>query len=88
LVPQTVLPFLYEEEKSASGMTALAALPTYLELAVVEGLRGSIEQHMNVRADGQGWTDSQMVTSTGVVECGWWQLRERLGHTGGRCWFC
>lgn len=63
MVPQTVLPFLYEEEKSASGMTALAGLPTYLELAVVVGLQRSIEQHMKVRADGQGWTDSQMLTA-------------------------
>ena len=40
MVPQTVLPFLYEEEKSASGMTALAGLPTYLEWAVVAARGG------------------------------------------------
>jgi hypothetical protein len=32
---QGVLPFKYEAEKNRSGMTALAGLPTYLELASV-----------------------------------------------------
>ena len=35
---QGVLPFKYEAEKNRSGMTALAGLPTYLELASVCGL--------------------------------------------------
>jgi hypothetical protein len=34
---QGVLPFKYEAEKNRSGMTALAGLPTYLELASVCG---------------------------------------------------
>jgi len=35
---QGVLPFKYEEEKSKSGMTALAGLPISLDLARVLGL--------------------------------------------------
>jgi len=60
---QGVLPFQYEEEKSSTGMTALAGLPSYLELARVAGLAKSIERHVRLREEGQGWSDSQMVTS-------------------------
>jgi hypothetical protein len=51
---QGVLPFKYEEEQSRSGMTALAGLPTYLELAAVCGLGESIERHVGVRRGAQG----------------------------------
>ena len=60
---QGVLPFKYEEEKNNSGMTALAGLPVYLDLAKVIGLSKSIQQHLKIRTNGQGWTDSQVVTS-------------------------
>ena len=60
---QGVLPFKYEEEKSKSGMTALAGLPIYLDLAKVVGLSKSIQKHLKVRINGQGWTDTQMVLS-------------------------
>jgi hypothetical protein len=33
MMPQGVLPFQYLEETSSSGMTALAGLPAYLDLA-------------------------------------------------------
>ena len=36
-MPQGVLPFQYQEETSSAGMTALAGLPTYLDLAYVAG---------------------------------------------------
>jgi hypothetical protein len=39
---QGVLPFKYEAEKNRSGMTALAGLPTYLDLASVCGLQASV----------------------------------------------
>lgn len=58
---QGVLGFKYQEEKSSSGMTALAGLPTYLDLACVAGLSQSIERHVKVREKGQGWTDSQVI---------------------------
>jgi len=40
---QGVLPFKYEEEKTGSGMTGLAGLPLYLDLAKVIGLSKSIQ---------------------------------------------
>ena len=61
---QGVLPFQYEEEKNNTGMTALAGLPTYLDLAYVMGLSDSIRKHINVRGESsQGWTDIQVVMS-------------------------
>ncbi|MDO9514917.1 MAG: IS1380 family transposase [Syntrophales bacterium] len=60
---QGILPFKYETEKNTTGMTALAGLPVYLDLAQVTGLSKSIEKHLKVRKGGQGWTDSQMVLS-------------------------
>jgi len=60
---QGVLPFKYEEEKGPSGMTALAGLPAYLELAVVAGVGASIDKHVHVRSGTQGWTDKQALLS-------------------------
>lgn len=60
---QGVLPFKYEEEKTQTGMTALAGLPVYLDLAKVIGLSESIQKHLKIRENSQGWTDSQMVLS-------------------------
>ena len=60
---QGVLPFKYEAEKQTTGMTALAGLPAYLDLAKVIGVSESIGKHLRVRRGGQGWTDSQMVLS-------------------------
>lgn len=48
-MPQGVLPFKYEEEAKEVGMTALAGLPMYLDLAHVVGMRESIERHVNGR---------------------------------------
>lgn len=58
---QGVLPYKYEVEKSKSGMTALAGLPIYLDLASVLNLGESIQTHLNVKT--QGWTDEQIVLS-------------------------
>jgi hypothetical protein len=60
---QGILPFKYETEKKTTGMTALAGLPVYLDLARVIGLSKSIEKHLKVRTGGQGWTDSEIVLS-------------------------
>ncbi len=57
---QGVLPFKYEEEKNDSGMTALAGLPVYLDLAKVIGLSKSIQQHLKIRTNGQGWRKKNM----------------------------
>ena len=58
---QGILPFKYETEKNTTGMTALAGLPVYLDLAQVIGLSKSIRKHLKLRKNGQGWTDSQIV---------------------------
>jgi len=60
---QGVLPFKYEKEKTKSGMTALAGLPLYLDLAKVIGLSKSIQKHLKIRKNSQGWTDAQVVLS-------------------------
>ena len=60
---QGVLPFQYEEEKKSTGMTALAGLPVYLEMSRVAGLSRSIGRHVRLRERGQGWSDSQVITS-------------------------
>jgi len=59
---QGVLPFQYKAQRTVSGLTALAGLPTYLDLAQAAGLRDAIRRHLGVRKEGsQGWTDSQIV---------------------------
>ena len=60
---QGVLPYKYEEERTDAGMTALAGLPIYLDLASVLGIGDCIGAHLHVRESGQGWTDEQAVLS-------------------------
>jgi hypothetical protein len=60
---QGVLPFKYEKEKQQGAMTAFGGLPVYLDLAQVLGLSHSMGQHIKVRKDSQGWTDSQTLMS-------------------------
>ena len=62
MVTQGVLPFRYESEPTISGMTALAGLPPYLELAVVSGLTDSMRHRLRVCAgQNQGWSEAQIV---------------------------
>jgi len=61
---QGVLPFSYECEPTESGMTALAGLPAYLELAVVAGLSASLQRHLEgCHLKEQGWMDTQIIMS-------------------------
>jgi len=60
---QGVLPYKYEQERTDGGMTALAGLPIYLDLASVLGVADCIRAHVRVRKSGQGWTDEQAVLS-------------------------
>ena len=60
-MPQGVFPYKYEKEKTTSGMTALAGLPVYLDLASVLNLGESISTHLHAKA--QGWTDERIVMS-------------------------
>ena len=62
MAKQGVLPFSYGCEPTASGMTALAGLLAYLELATAFGLTNSIRRHLQVCArQKQGWTDAQII---------------------------
>src|SRR3990172_6117995 len=63
IMPQGVLSFQYEKEESERGMTALAGLPTYLDLAHVSGLARSIHEHLQIKQGGQGCTDEEIVLS-------------------------
>jgi hypothetical protein len=59
---QGVLPFQYKAQRSQSGLTALAGLPAYLDLAQAAGLSSAIRRHLQIRGQGsQGWSDHQMV---------------------------
>jgi len=60
-MPQGALPYKYEEEKRSAGLTALAGLPVYLDLASVLGLGDHLRAHLHVKV--RGWTDEQIVTS-------------------------
>ncbi len=62
-MPQGVLPFKYDVEHKTTGMTALAGLPAYLDLAHVLRLADAADRHIGVRCGGQGWTDGQLVTA-------------------------
>jgi hypothetical protein len=60
---QGVLPYKYEGERHDAGMTALAGLPIYLDLASVLGVADCIGAHVHVRKSDQGWTDEQAILS-------------------------
>ena len=64
---QGLLPFHYQEEKTGSGMTALAGLPLYLEFAQVSGMLDSIRRRVQV-AGGQGWDDVQVVLALVLLQ--------------------
>ncbi len=63
IMAQGLVAFKYEEETKETGMTGLAGLPVYLELAQKAGLCSSITEHLRVRQGGQGWSDQQVVMS-------------------------
>lgn len=63
---QGALPFHYEAETAASGVTALGGLPVYLDLIQVSGLAAAIKRHVRV-AGGQGWLDLQMIVGLIVL---------------------
>jgi hypothetical protein len=60
---QGVLPYKYEEGRNPGGMTAMAGLPIYLDLASVLGVGDCIGAHVHVRKSDQGWTDEQAILS-------------------------
>jgi hypothetical protein len=64
MLKQGILPFSYECEPSESGMTALAGLPAYLELAAIAKLPDLIQRNLEgCHLKEQGWTDAQIILS-------------------------
>lgn len=76
---QGVLAFQYQEEAAASGMTALAGLPLYVELAQVAGLPQAIRRHVQARAGGQGWDDAQVILALVLLNLAGGEAVEDLG---------
>ena len=57
---QGALPFRYEADTTANGVTSLGGLPLYLDLIVSSGLSGAIRKYVRVAGE-QGWLDLQMI---------------------------
>ena len=88
--------FQYEDERMSTGMTALAGLAAYIELGNAAGLCRWIERYVRLRQGGQGWNDSQMVTSLVLLnlaggqavddltptKSGWRRMRDCAGCYG------
>jgi hypothetical protein len=60
---QKTLPFKFEEDKRETGITSLGGLALYTGLAHIMGLSKSVSDHIRVREETQGWTDSQVSMS-------------------------
>ena len=63
---QGALPFQYEAETAASGVTVLGGLPVYLDLIKASGLDVAIRKHVRVAGE-QGWLDLQMIVALIVL---------------------
>jgi hypothetical protein len=83
---QGVLGFKYEEEKHDTGMTALAGLPIYLDLASAIGVGDSIERHLHIKQ--QGWTDRQTLLSLIMTNLAGGDCVEDLRKLEGDTGFC
>jgi hypothetical protein len=85
---QGVLPFQYEEEQRESGLTALAGLGVYLDMAYKLGLEDSLRRHVGVREDKQGWSDFQMVLSLILLNLAGGECVDDLRILDGDDGFC
>ena len=83
---QGVLSFKYEEERRDTGMTALAGLPVFMDLAAVMGVAGSVERHVHVKR--QGWTDAQMVLALMLLNLAGGECVDDLRRLEGDEGFC
>jgi hypothetical protein len=63
MMTQGELAFKYEEDKKGEGMTGMAGIGAYLDLACRSGMVRNIERHVKARKGGQGWTDVETVLS-------------------------
>ncbi len=53
MISQGNLPFQYQSEKNATGLTGFAGLPLYIELAAKSGLLCNIADNLQSRS--RGW---------------------------------
>jgi len=83
---QGLLAFKYEVEKKDTGMTALAGLPLYMDLALAMGTGESIEKHMHIKQ--QGWTDRQTLLSLIMMNLAGGDCVEDLRNLEGDTGFC
>ena len=88
MMTQGMLGFKYDEEPAGAGMTALAGLPTYLELAKALGLTESLAAQAKVRENKQGWTDTQIVTSLIMLQLAGGECVDDLRVLEGDEGFC
>jgi len=63
MMTQGELGFKYEEDTQGSGLTAMAGIGAYFDLACRSGMVRSIERHVTARQGDQGWTDAEAVLS-------------------------
>ena len=63
MMTQGELAFKYEEDKKGEGMTGMAGMGAYLDLACQSGMVRSIERQVKARKGGQGWTDVETILS-------------------------
>jgi hypothetical protein len=87
-MPQGILPFKYEEEKRTGGMTALGGLASYVELSYVMGLSEAVGRHVNLRNEGQGFTDAEVVMSLILVNLAGGECVDDLRLLEGDEGFC
>lgn len=85
---QGILPFKYEMDGQGVAMTGLGGLLAYVELAEAMGLWRSIDKHVRVRAEGQGWTDSEVVMSLILLNLAGGECVEDLNRLEGDEGFC
>lgn len=82
------LPWKYDVSATGDGLTSLAGLPLYIELAHRLGLPQRIREHVRARPDGRGWSDVQMVLAGLLLNVAGGDCvddLDRLQHDEGFC---
>ena len=85
---QGILPFKYEMDAQGGAMTGLGGVLAYLDLAQAMGLSRWIDKYVGVRANGQGWTDSEVVMSLILLNLAGGECVEDLNRLEGDEGFC
>jgi hypothetical protein len=63
MMTQGELAFKYEADQQGAGMTGMAGIGAYFDLACRSGMVRDIERHVKARKGGQGWTDVETILS-------------------------